>query len=272
MKEWLDYTDLHFLGESNHGLYYRARPPGRLGVSGHVSIKVLVRDSSDAQWQSVAREIRLLSSITSPWVVKFYEAGHRNGRLYFAMEHATMGTLAQPSRALTRFERVRALVHAARGLEILHSRGVVHRDVKPAKILVHENGGHLNDLGIAEDDFVSKGAIPTGSIGFMAPEVANGDHASPSSDIFSLGATLQLLLTGQSIHPAVPGHNLLAAVQHVADTPPRVSGEDEFPQLTGIVRDCLSRDPAERPKNAGEVANRIEAVMSEACGVDEFAQ
>ena len=61
MKTWLDFTDLLFLGESNHGLYFKATPPDRLSIDCDVVIKVLVRDSSDEQWQSVAQEIRLLN-------------------------------------------------------------------------------------------------------------------------------------------------------------------------------------------------------------------
>jgi hypothetical protein len=59
MKHWMEYTNLVFMGESNHGLYFRARPPARLGLDHDVALKVLVRDASDFQWHSVAREIRL---------------------------------------------------------------------------------------------------------------------------------------------------------------------------------------------------------------------
>lgn len=262
---WLDYRDLVFLGESNHGLYYRARPPARLGLDSDVAIKVLVRDSSDYQWNSVAREIRLLEKISSPWVVRFLEAGHHHGRLYYAMEYAVMGTLARPSRSLTRYERVRALAHGTRGLGVIHDMGVVHRDVKPAKILVHETGGRLNDLGISEDNFVETGAIPTGSIGFMAPEIARGQHATPKSDLFSVGATLHLILTGQSVFPEVERRDLLSALRHVGSTTPTVPDDPQFPELLGVARDCLSLDPDARPADAGAVADRIEAALEKEC-------
>jgi serine/threonine protein kinase len=265
MKHWLDYSDLVFLGESNHGLYYRARPPARLGVDSDVVIKVLVRDSTDHQWNSVAREIRLLEKISSPFVVRFLEAGHLNGRLYFAMEYAVMGTLARPARTLTRFERVRALAHGIRGLGILHDLGVVHRDVKPAKILVHESGGRLNDLGIAEDNFVETGAIPTGSIGFMSPEVAAGDHATVQSDLFSAGATLHLVLTGQSVFPNIPRHDMLAALRHVSTVDPVLAEDTRYPKLLSVARDCLAPRSADRPGRATEVADRIEAALAAEC-------
>lgn len=265
MKHWLDYQDLVFLGESNNGLYFRARPPARIGEHSDVVIKVLVQDASDYQWQSVAREIRLLEQISSPYMVRFLEAGHQNGRLYFAMEYAVMGTLARPSRKLSRHERVRALAHGVRGLGVLHDMGVVHRDVKPAKILVHETGGRLNDLGIAEDNFVASGAIPTGSIGFMSPEVAAGDHATAQSDLFSAGATLHLILTGESVFPAIPRQDLLAALQHVSKTTPKLSEDARFPHLLAVARDCLAVKPEDRPAEAVVVADRIEAAMAVDC-------
>lgn len=265
MKTWMDYTNLVFMGESNHGLYFRARPPARLGLDHDVAIKVLVGDASDFQWHSVAREIRLLEQLTSPWVVRLIEAGHKDGQLYYAMEYAVMGTLARPARRLSLYERVRALAHGTWGLSDLHGLGVVHRDVKPAKILVHEGGGRLNDLGIAEDDFVAQGAIPTGSIGFMAPEVAMGDHASPQSDLFSVGATLHLMLTGASIYPKMERTDVLAALKHVTSTAPAVSDDPRFPELLSIVGDCLARDPKARPASADGVAGRIEAALEREC-------
>lgn len=269
MKTWMDYTNLLFMGESNHGLYFRARPPERLGLAHDVAIKVLVRDATDFQWKSVAREIRLLEKLSSPWVVRLIEAGHKDGQLYYAMEYAVMGTLARPSRKLTTFERVRALAHGAKGLAELHRLGVVHRDVKPAKILVHEEGGRLNDLGIAEEDFLTEGAIPTGSIGFMAPEVAKGRHASPRSDLFSLGATLHLMLTGTPVFPKIDRKDVLAALRHVSGTRPVVSGDPRFPDLLAVARECLAEDPEARPTDAASVAARIEAALERECaGID----
>jgi serine/threonine protein kinase len=265
MKNWMDFTNLVFMGESNHGLYFRARPPSRMGLDHDVAIKVLVPDASDFQWHSVAREIRLLERLSSPWVVRLLEAGHKKGQLYYAMEYAVMGTLARPSRRLTLYERVRALAHGTRGLGELHGLGVVHRDVKPAKILVHEGGGRLNDLGIAEEDFNVKGAVPTGSIGFMAPEVAMGDNASPQSDLFSVGATLHLMLTGEPVFPQIERADVLSALRHVSSKRPVISEDQRFPDLLSLARDCLAEDPKARPASAESVAARMESGLEREC-------
>ena len=268
MKKWLDFSELSFLGEANHGLYFRAWPPPRMGLAQSVALKVLVPQSSDHQWHCVAREIRLLDKISSPYVVDMLDYGHHQGRLYFVMEYAAMGTLARPSRRLTRFERLNALAHGTRGLQVLHDLGVVHRDVKPAKILVYEGGGKLNDLGIAEDNFVTQRAVPTGSIGFMAPEVARGGAATVQSDIYSIGATLYLMLTGQGIFPRVPLHDLEAALSHVAESSPLIEDSSRFPKLLELARHCLERDPQKRPESAARVATRLEESLQSECTSD----
>lgn len=261
MKTWLDFTDLLFLGESNHGLYFKATPPDRLSIDCDVVIKVLVRDSSDEQWQSVAQEIRLLNELSSEWIVKILDTGHDHGRLYYAMEYAVIGTLARSSRKLTIREKVTALSHGVRGLGLLHEKGIIHRDIKPSKILVHEQGGKLNDLGIAEKHQSDENSIPTGSIGFMAPEIAKGEQAIPASDIFSIGATLHLLLTKKSIYPNVPKTNLLDAVEHVAKVDPVIVFDDSKPLLMDIMLQCLKIDNKDRIKSATEVANRLDLAI-----------
>jgi serine/threonine protein kinase len=261
MKTWLDFTNLLFLGESNHGLYYKATPPKRLSVDNEVVIKVLVRDSSDEQWQSVSQEIRLLNQLSSPWIVNILETGHDQGRLYYAMEYASIGTLATPSRELSMHEKVAALSHGVRGLAQLHSKGIIHRDIKPAKILVHEQGGKLNDLGIADKHQPEGDSIPTGSIGFMAPEVAKGLKATPASDIFSVGATLHLLLSEQSIYPNVPRVNLMDAVHHIATQIPIIIFDKSKPLLMGIMQECLKLDHTERTITALEIANQLDLAI-----------
>lgn len=263
MKSWLDFTELSFLGESNYGLYFRAWPPARMNLQEFVALKILVPQSSDHQWRCFAREIRLLHQVSSPWVVQMMEYGHHQGRLYFVMEFAGLGTLARPARRLTLAERLRALSHGARGLHVLHGLGVVHRDVKPAKILVHEGGGKINDLGIAEENFVKERAVPTGSIGFMAPEVAQGQAATISSDIYSLGATLHLVLTGDPIFPFVPLDNLEAALHHVSRVAPRLESHSPHPQLLALARQCLAPRPDERPNSAAWFADQLDAWIPE---------
>lgn len=249
---------LDFLGESNHGLYYRANDPEG---GGDLTLKILVDPASDEQFECLANEVRVLATHPSDWLVRIVRAGHHRGRLYYGYRYLPMGTLARPIRALSRTEILRAVEHGARGLHQLHGLGIVHRDFKPRKVLLHEDGALLNDLGIADFEAhrPSDDLAPTGSIGFMAPEVAAGDRATPHSDVFSIGATLHVALTGQPIHPAVPRHDLLAAIRHVAHTEPTIA--PGLPaELDALIRRCLAARAQDRPADAQTVAHALAAV------------
>jgi serine/threonine protein kinase len=162
------------------------------------------------------------------------------------------------------FERVRALAHGTRGLSELHALGVVHRDVKPAKILVHETGGRLNDLGIAEEDFIAKGAIPTGSIGFMAPEVALGHHASPQSDLFSVGATLHLMLTGSRCFRTFSARTFCRPCGMCRPRGRSFRGP-ALPRTSGRCARLPCRGSGARPESAESVADRMEDALDREC-------
>ncbi len=252
------YELLDFLGESNHGLYFRAHPPERLQLDVEsVAIKILVDQASEHQFNALAHEVRVLASLVSPYTVRVFEAGHEAGRLYYSMEYMTMGTLAQPSTQPSTADVLRAIAHASSGLALLHARGIVHRDFKPAKVLLHSEGGKLNDLGIAEaHNNGMRRAVPTGSIGFMAPEVARGQPATVLSDIFSVGATIHRVLTGRCLFPDMPRDHLQTALRHVAVTLPHVHPSLPEP-VHEIVSACTAIRPEERPQSAQEIARQL---------------
>lgn len=260
MNHWGDYNDLTFIAEEHFSLSFRARPPARLGITGEVLLKVLVQGASDAQWRSVAREIRLLQLLDSPHVTPLIEAGHNDGRLSYVLAYPALGTLARPNGALSPEHTRAALTDAVRGLAALHSEGALHRDFKPGAITLTPDGGQLGDFGVAEETSERAGrAVPTGSILFMAPELAAGEHADTASDIFSVGASLHLMLTGQHIRPAVPRHDLLAALSHIQTTPAQLSLTGLLGPLANVIGACLSNTPGDRPKTASEVADILAA-------------
>lgn len=255
MKTWADYTDLQFVSEGHFALSFKARAPDRLGHDQDVVLKILAQGASDPQWQSVAREIRLLEQVDSPYVTPLLDAGHIDGRLYYALDLPSGGTLAEPSQPLGPGDVRQALLGGVLGLDALHQIGALHRDVKPSTIEVTDRSGRLGELGIAEDFIGRKTrAVPTGSIGFMAPELAAGEHATQASDIFSVGATIHLMLTGQPIRPNVPRHTLLAALRHIQTTPPQINAAALPEALREVTLACLSDRPEARPATAEEVA------------------
>lgn len=214
----------------------------------------LVRFFSEAQ--SVAK-------INHPSVVAILDFGEHEDRPYLVMEYVSGGSLAdlvgQPLLPETAFEMVAA---AARGAGAAHSAGLIHRDVKPANILLDEHAGaKIADFGIASsrasERLTATGAA-IGSPHYISPEQVSAATVTPRSDVYSFGVVLFELLTGQKPFDA---ENVTAiAISHVDKEPPAPSSinPDLSPGVDAIVLRCLAKDPAERFEDGTALATALE--------------
>ena len=214
----------------------------------------LVRFFSEAQ--SVAK-------INHPSVVGILDFGEHDDRPYLVMEYVSGGSLAdlvgQPLLPETAFEMVAA---AARGAGAAHSAGLIHRDVKPANILLDEHAGaKIADFGIASsrasERLTATGAA-IGSPHYISPEQVSAATVTPRSDVYSFGVVLFELLTGQKPFDA---ENVTAiAISHVDKEPPVPSSinPDLSPAVDAIVLRCLAKDPAERFEDGAALAAALE--------------
>ncbi|NUP19165.1 MAG: serine/threonine protein kinase [Streptomyces sp.] len=200
-------------------------------------------------------EAQTAGRLNHPNVVGMYDFGSDGDRLYLVMELVDGWTLAQErSRygALPPRDAVAIAAQAAAGLAAAHQQGVIHRDVKPANVILTADGAaKIADFGIARFADIASGLTVTGKIvgtaDYLAPERALGRPAQPASDVYSLGCVLHELLTGQ---PPFNGATSLAVVrQHVDDTPlPPARLRPGIPQpLSDYVLRLLSKDPSRRP-------------------------
>ncbi|MFF8380985.1 serine/threonine-protein kinase [Streptomyces sp. NPDC015661] len=147
---------------------------------------------------------------------------------------------------------VRALASGlARALDHIHAAGLVHRDLKPSNVLLTVDGPRIIDFGIARAvDHVSDGGNLTttgavvGSPGFMSPEQVRGDQVSPASDIFCLGSVLAYAATGRAPFGTADS-GVHATMFRIAHDEPDLT--DLPPELSGLIRACLAKDPAARP-------------------------
>jgi serine/threonine protein kinase len=260
-----DFRVVRLIGEGNHGRFYLARPPARLGISDeYVAVKVFAGQCSEDAYRRGTRELRAFAAVDSPYLARVYDAVLEDNFLY-AMEYFPLGSLAAPARPLTRDEVLRAVEHAARAVHALHEAGLAHGDVKPGNVMVHENGGKLSDLGLAR--VFSTGAALTGmapetSVEFLDPSLLLGDPPSRATDLWAIGATLHRALSGKGLYGELPERQPLLAIRRVQSSRPVVD-ESLTPAEAALVLACLA-PPENRPATALEVADQLAVVRAAA--------
>jgi eukaryotic-like serine/threonine-protein kinase len=235
-----------------------------------VAIKVLAphfaRD--DAFVARFRREAQAAASLNHPGVVSVYDTGSDNGVHYIVMEYVAGRTLAQVLEQEGRLQPERAAEIArsvAQALSFAHSAGIIHRDVKPANIMLSSQGGvKVMDFGIARalsSQTLTQTATVLGTASYLSPEQAQGEVVDARSDIYSLGVVLYEMLTGQ---PPFSGDTPVAvAYKHVREDPPLpTSLVPELPQdLEAIVMKAMAKNPANRYANAQEMAEDLDRFL-----------
>jgi serine/threonine protein kinase len=259
-----DYQLVRSLGEGNHGEFFLATPPGRLGLDAEfVAVKVLGGGGSgEDTFRRTTRELRAFAAVRSPYLTTLLDAGQDGTRFFYAMPYFPLGSLAAPARPLDRSEILRALEHASLAAHALHEAGIVHRGIKPANVLLHEGGARLSDLGLAQvlaPGQTMTGMGPVGSVEFLDPAILRGERASRGSDVWSLGVTLHRALSGSGLYGPLPDTDPLLGIRKVLSSTPQLS-----PRLSAaeaeVVRACLAPDPADRPPTAAALAERVAAL------------
>jgi len=233
-----------------------------------VAIKLLQRgrDASGVVHERFRREALAEAKIVHPNVVAVHDVGvNDEGRPYIVMDFiegrslkgiVEEAPLSSERAAIIGFQLARALAAA-------HELGIVHRDVKPANILIDEQRvPHLTDFGLArtldtlEADLTAPGVL-VGTPHYVAPEQARYGYATPQADLYSLGAVIYFALAGV---PPFPGAGALdVALRRFEEDPPdlRAQAPDVDAELAALVTALLAREPGERPDGAALVAERF---------------
>ena len=165
-------------GSGGEGTFYLAEPPARLGVPGPVVLKVLDVALEPERLRRVTQELQLFAAVDSPYLVRLLDAGHEDGRFFYAVEHLGRGTLAEPAGELERDGTLKVVADAARGAHALHEEGIAHRAISPATIILHDEGGKLADLELAR--FINPGmtvtsVAPVASVEYTDPAIIRGE-------------------------------------------------------------------------------------------------
>jgi serine/threonine-protein kinase len=233
------------------------------------------RGRAEESLRRFEQEVQVTSQLTHPNTVAVYDYGRTpDGTFYYAMEYLEGVDL---ERLVRRFgpqpaERVvHILAQVCGALHEAHLRSLVHRDVKPANILVCDRGGvadHVKvlDFGLAKrlakDDALTQEGALTGTPAYIAPEAfTSPDQVGPASDLYALGAVAYLLLTGQRPFEGATVVELCAHHLTSAPVPPSDRTDNPIsPELERVVLRCLAKRPNERPASAQQLAAELAAV------------
>ena len=257
------------IGRGSSGVVYRATD---IRLNRLVAIKILPPElgyNPDVRTRFV-REAQTAAQLSHPNIVPIYSVDERDGLVYFVMalvegESVAAGLAREPRWPIER--TIRTLREVADGLAYAHSRGVVHRDIKPDNILIDRASGRalVTDFGIARAAAVDTRLTVTGmSLGtpaYMSPEQAIGERELDGrSDLYSLGVVGFQMLVGET--PFRATSTLAMMRMHVSDPPPRV--RDRRPDVPAYVASAIDRCLEKRPEDRWSSASEFHDALAEA--------
>jgi serine/threonine-protein kinase len=249
------------------GIVYRAT---QLDLGRTVAIKVIAADRArDPGLRSrFSLEARLAAAIEHPNLVPVHAAGQESGRLYLVMRYVD-GTDLHQLLKRGRLECAHAadvVAQIATGLDAAHAAGLVHRDVKPANILLSGSHAYLGDFGLSrlqgsDARFTESGAW-VGTVDYMSPEHLRGEPCDARSDVYALGCVLFAALCGE---PPFRRNTVPATMSaHLHEQPPRPSERAGMPrEFDAVIRRALAKHPEDRYPSAGDLGR---AALAAAAG------
>jgi eukaryotic-like serine/threonine-protein kinase len=260
------------LGAGGMGEVYRARDT-RLDRT--VAIKVLpqhLADTPEAR-QRFEREARAVSALNHPHICTLHDVGSQDGIEYLVMEYVEGETLAaRLEKGPLPFEQVLKIgMEVADALDKAHRQGIIHRDLKPGNIMLTKSGAKLLDFGLAKAALplasvatltaavtrttpVTQQGTIVGTFQYMSPEQVEGKEVDGRSDIFSFGAVLYEMLTGQRAFPGKSQLSVASAILEKEPAPICSSKPMTPPALDHATRRCLAKDPDERWQTTRDLA------------------
>ncbi len=259
-----EYSVDDLLGEGGMGKVYTATGPD----GGRVALKLVKDDYARDETfrRRFYREARIAQTVKHPNVVPVLDTGEVDGLPYMAqrfIDGMSLDDKLKRDGPLDVQTAVQVCTDVAAGLEALWAAGMVHRDVKPANILLDEGGrGYITDFGLAKDTQGSLLTLPgqaLGSMDYMAPEQIRGEQVGAATDIYALGCVMYECMCGRPPFAEVQGMRILWA--HLQDPPPdpRAARPDMSDEFANTLLTALQKDAAQRPQSAGEYARMLAA-------------
>jgi serine/threonine protein kinase len=244
-------------GRGGMGVVYRAT---ELSLGRPVALKLLTPDrASDRGFRErFQRESRMAAAIDHPNVIPVYAAGEEHGSLYLVMRYVggtDLHALLREHGPLEPAHAAELVAQVAAGLDAAHVAGLVHRDVKPANVLLAGEHAYLSDFGLTRlagsDTELTETGQWIGSVEYCSPEQLRGERTDARADVYSLGCVLFAALCGAPpfAHGTVPA-TMLA---HLHDPPPRPSDRGAPREFDRVTARALAKDPDHRYPSAGDL-------------------
>jgi hypothetical protein len=269
--EFAGYRIESRLGRGGMGILYLALEPG---LERRVALKLIAPEAAadEVFARRFAEESRIAASIEHPNVVPIYAAGEEDGVPWIAMRYVAGSDLARRLAQQGRIEPAPAVALIAQlgnGLDAIHAAGLVHRDVKPANVLLAGDPGsehaYLTDFGVARNVATESGLTQTGrfvgTLDYVAPEQISGEAIDARVDVYALGCLLYKLLTGEVPFPREGEAARLYA--HLHDPPPAPSlyVPTLSMALDDVVARAMSKGPGDRYPSAGDLGRAAQAAL-----------
>jgi hypothetical protein len=269
--EFAGYRIVRRLGRGGMGILYLALEPG---LERRVALKLIAPEaaSDEVFARRFAEESKIAASIEHPNVVPIYAAGEAGGVPFIAMRYVAGADLAK---RLVREGRLSPdatadlIAQVANGLDAIHAAGLVHRDVKPANVLLSGGEGnehaYITDFGVARNVATESGLTQTGrfvgTLDYVAPEQISGGGVDARVDVYALGCLLFKLLTGEVPFPKDGEAARLYA--HLNDPPPAPSlyVPEVSMALDDVVIRAMSKTPDDRYPSAGDLGRAAQAAL-----------
>ncbi len=254
------------IGQGGMAVVHRAYQPQ---LERWVAIKILqTTEASGKKFLArFRREARAIAALRHPNILTIYDYGEERGIAYIVMEYVPGGTLKTrlTGQPMEWPDVATVVIPVGRALAYAHSQGIVHRDVKPANVLLaHSNWPLLADFGLVKlvgrQQGITRPGVSIGTPAYFSPEQAAGEDVDHRSDIYGLGVVLYELLTGRIPFEADSPIGMMLRRLHEPPVPPRRLNPRITPQLEAVILRALARDPVARQPTMEALVNDLSRV------------
>src|SRR5215204_2803977 len=259
------------IGRGGMGLVYRAE---HINLRRRAAIKIIAPELAESSGfrERFNREARIAAALQHPNIVTVYDAGEEDGLLYLAMQYIEGSDLSAVLRTQGRLRPYRAIDvcrQVASALDAAHGQGLIHRDVKPANVLIEGRTAFLTDFGLTKrmdgtHTELTRAGDVVGTIHYVAPEQIEGNQVSARSDVYSLGCLLYHCLAGQV--PFARETDVAVIYAHLSEEPTKlVDVRPDLPEgLDAVVAKAMDKSPDRRFPSCGDMISAARAVLDAA--------